>query len=149
MSSQSTKSSNNEGTDKTSNLNDSIKRLVLKDSDCVDNEGGDDSDADDIIDCSRIMLRDLQPGSLTLLTLPVEILMHIFHYLDAKFIANTLTHVCSHFEELFHGDIYWKTRISKQWPKRYPPVYGELFTFEYLCVNLFLNVLAKGQDFVL
>lgn len=68
--------------------------------------------------------------NLILEKLPVEILMHIFNFLDARFIVKTLTKVCVDFEDMFNSDIYWKTRISKQWPKKYPVVPGTYLLYK-------------------
>ncbi|XP_021353870.1 F-box/WD repeat-containing protein 9-like [Mizuhopecten yessoensis] len=81
------------------------------------------------------LLKDLEPGCLTLDTLPAEILMHIFNFLDAKFIVETLGKVCVLFSDLFCEDTYWKLRISKRWPKQFPPVYEENFNWMEACVE--------------
>lgn len=73
--------------------------------------------------------------NLILEKLPVEILMHIFNFLDARFIVKTLTKVCVEFENMFNSDIYWKTRISKQWPKKYPIVPEENFDWREACIE--------------
>lgn len=72
--------------------------------------------------CSPLHLDDL----------PVEVLMYIFSFLDARFILRTLSKVCQLFHDLFSGDMYWKNRISKKWSKRYPPVQSE---YVHICVN--------------
>ncbi|XP_033738875.1 F-box/WD repeat-containing protein 9-like [Pecten maximus] len=84
---------------------------------------------------SFTLLKDLEAEYLTIETLPVEILMHIFNYLDAKFIIETLGQVCVLFRDLFSGETYWKTRLSKRWPKHYPPVYEENFNWTEACVE--------------
>ncbi|KAK3091231.1 hypothetical protein FSP39_018130 [Pinctada imbricata] len=71
---------------------------------------------------------------LTLDTLPVELLMYISNFLDAKFLIHTLSKVCQVFHDLLTRDIYWKTRISKRWPKPYPPVYDEKFSWQEACI---------------
>lgn len=84
---------------------------------------------------SFTLLKDLETDFLTIETLPVEILMHIFNFLDAKFIVETLGKVCVLFKDLFSGDTYWKTRLSKRWPEQYPPVYEENFNWSEACVE--------------
>ena len=71
-----------------------------------------------------------QPGrsvtlEISLATMPVEILLHICHFLEAGVIINTLSKVCQAFHDLFTHEAYWRIRMSKRWPKKYPPVQCE------------------------
>ncbi|KAL3869197.1 hypothetical protein ACJMK2_041907 [Sinanodonta woodiana] len=70
-----------------------------------------------------------------LATLPVELLILISTYLDSKTIIKSLSKVCRAFYELFSADIYWKTRISQRWPKKYPPVAVEDFKWHQGCME--------------
>lgn len=60
-------------------------------------------------------------------SLPLELLMHICSYLDAKFIRDSLSRVSQPFEDILTVDSYWKARISSRWPKIYPAVPGTVF----------------------
>lgn len=82
---------------------------------------------EDGVDITDLQIDDVQYSEepLTLDKLPVEILMYICNFLDAKFLVHSLSKVCRSFQDLFVSDIYWKTRIKKRWPKHYPPVYGK------------------------
>ncbi|XP_060085970.1 F-box/WD repeat-containing protein 9-like [Ylistrum balloti] len=106
------------------NENDEISKLLQE-------SVGEDGDQND----SFTLLKDLEAGCLTLETLPAEILMHIFQFLDAKVIVEVLGNVCVRFKDLFSRETYWKTRISKRWPKQYPPVYEENFNWIEACVE--------------
>jgi len=103
---------------KSETFTESMKNLQETDTDEMD------EDQEEMLS-SRILLLDLQPGCLTLDTLPLEILLHICYFLEAKEIMDSLSNVCVMFNELFNRDTYWKTRICKRWPKPYPPVYGK------------------------
>ena len=71
----------------------------------------DDADVDEV---------DLDDISLTLLTLPPEILWHVFTFLDTRFVITQMSLVCKQLYGLLNDDITWKARISRRWPKRYP-----------------------------
>ncbi|XP_062593768.1 uncharacterized protein LOC134255270 [Saccostrea cucullata] len=92
---------------------------------------------EDGVDITDLQIEDEQRTdvSLTLEKLPVELLMHICSFLDAKFLVHTLSKVCISFQDLFVSDIYWKTRIHKRWPKPYPPVYDENFSWREACAE--------------
>ena len=62
---------------------------------------------------------------LTLDTLPAELFLHICSFLDAKFVIHTLSLVCHYFHGLIHDNTFWKVRIAKRWPKKYPAIPGE------------------------
>lgn len=85
----------------------------------------------DGVDITDTQTEDVQCSDepLTLDKLPVEILMYICSYLDAKFLVHSLSKVCRSFQDLFVSDIYWKIRIKKRWSKPYPTVYSKLSFF--------------------
>lgn len=58
----------------------------------------------------------------TLDTIPIEILLHICTFLEAGEIIGSMSKVCKTFQELFTDESYWRIRIAKRWPKKYPPV---------------------------
>lgn len=59
-----------------------------------------------------------QRNSLSLATLPPELILVIFSYLDARFALNILTGVCKLFHYLLSPESSWKTRFGKRWPQR-------------------------------
>ncbi|KAK7495839.1 hypothetical protein BaRGS_00012829 [Batillaria attramentaria] len=68
-------------------------------------------------------------------TVPVEILLHICDFLEAGVIINTLTKVCQAFQILFTDEIYWRTRMARRWPRKYPPVPYEVESWQDACVE--------------
>ena len=54
--------------------------------------------------------------------LPVEILLQILEYLDAKFIVEVLSQVSTKFHTLSQDESSWRIRLSKRWPGQYPAV---------------------------
>ena len=54
--------------------------------------------------------------------LPVEILLHILQYLDAKFIVEVLSQVSSKLLTLSRDESSWRIRLSERWPGQYPAV---------------------------
>ena len=58
------------------------------------------------------------PNHPWLATLPPEIILVIFSYLDARFTLKVLTRVCKLFYKLLSPESSWKTRFGKQWPNR-------------------------------
>lgn len=91
---------------------------------------------EDGVDITDLQIDDVQYSEepLTLDKLPIEILMYICNFLDAKFLVRSLSKVCRSFQDLFVSDIYWKTRIKKKWPKPYPPVYDDNFCWREACI---------------
>lgn len=57
-------------------------------------------------------------NQLSLATLPPELILVIFSYLDARFALRVLTCVCRLFHNLISPESSWKTRFGKQWPQR-------------------------------
>ena len=64
-------------------------------------------------------------SDLTLDTLPSEIFLHMCSFLDARFVIHTLSQVCRSFHYLIMDDKFWKVRIAKRWPRKYPAIPGE------------------------
>jgi hypothetical protein len=76
---------------------------------------------------------------ITLNTIPVEILLHICDFLEAEVVVDTLARVCQSFFKLFTNETYWRVRMTKLWPKKYPPVDckpGQNFLF--ICSSFFM-----------
>ena len=59
-----------------------------------------------------------QNNHLSLATLPPELILVIFSYLDARFTLQVLTCVCRLFHNLLSPESSWKTRFGKRWPQR-------------------------------
>lgn len=59
-----------------------------------------------------------QNNHLSLATLPPELILVIFSYLDARFTLRVLACVCRLFHNLLSPESSWKTRFGKQWPNR-------------------------------
>ena len=59
-----------------------------------------------------------QNNHLSLATLPPELILVIFSYLDARFTLGVLTCVCRLFHNLLSPESSWKTRFGKRWPQR-------------------------------
>ena len=59
-----------------------------------------------------------QNNHLSLMTLPPELILVIFSYLDARFTLRVLTCVCRLFHNLLSPESSWKTRFGKTWPQR-------------------------------
>ena len=56
--------------------------------------------------------------------LPPEILLHVCSFLDTKFVVNVFANVSQIFWELIMDNTFWKSRLRKRWPKKYPAVSG-------------------------
>ena len=54
----------------------------------------------------------------SLKTLPPELILVIFSYLDARFTLRVMTCVCRLFYNLLLPESSWKTRFGKRWPRR-------------------------------
>ncbi|PFX16947.1 F-box/WD repeat-containing protein 9-like isoform X1 [Stylophora pistillata] len=59
-----------------------------------------------------------QRNSLSLVTLPPELILVIFSFLDARFALSVLTGVCRLFHHLLSPESSWKTRFGKRWRQR-------------------------------
>ena len=59
-----------------------------------------------------------QNNQLSLSTLPPELILVIFSYLDARFTLRVLPRVCRLFYNLLSPESSWKTRFGKRWPHR-------------------------------
>ncbi len=80
---------------------------------------------------------------LTLDTLPSEIFLHICSFLDAKFVIQTLSKVCSLFHDVVNDNIFWKIRLGNRWNKKYPPIPGR---FSHLLCSIYI-FLFKGNNY--
>ena len=79
----------------------------------------------------------------TLETLPTELFQLVCSFLDAKFVSQILSQVCERFHEMINDDIFWKIRIGKRWPKKYPPIPGIVASMIdplYLYTNCMISI---------
>ena len=60
---------------------------------------------------------------LTLTDLPPELLLYVCSFLHARVVACTLSMVSKYFHSIIN-DVFWKVRIGKRWPKKYPAIPG-------------------------
>lgn len=67
---------------------------------------------------TKLTSESVQNYPWSLATLPPELLLVIFSYLDARFTLRVLTCVCRLFHNLLSPESSWKTRFGKRWPKR-------------------------------
>lgn len=80
---------------------------------------------------------DVQEKQLKLDILPSEILLHICSFLDAKIVICRLSLTCRAFYHLMNDPLFWKVRIKKRWPKKYPaiPVNDDEFDWKSACIS--------------
>jgi len=80
--------------------------------------------------------RSTQNNAWSLTTLPPELILVIFSYLDARFTLQVLTGVCRLFHDLLLPESSWKTRFGKRWPKRdNKEDYNHISSWKRLCVQ--------------
>lgn len=69
----------------------------------------------------------------TLDTLPSELLLLIFSYIEAPFLIETVSKVCQKFLILLSSSTYWKTRLTMWYhPCKYPPVPVDNSSFDWM-----------------
>ncbi|XP_074611299.1 F-box/WD repeat-containing protein 9-like [Acropora palmata] len=72
----------------------------------------------------------------SLKTLPPELILVIFSYLDARFTLRVMTCVCKLFYNLLVPESTWKTRFGKQWPQKdNREDYDYISSWKRLCVQ--------------
>ena len=76
------------------------------------------------LDPQRDVSRQDSYVELSLDTLPSELFLHICSFIDAKFVIRTLSKVCKAFHTLIMDNTFWKVRIARRWPKKYPAIPG-------------------------
>ena len=74
------------------------------------------ADCNGYASCEMLQRTSKNPWSIV--TLPPELILVIFSYLDARFTLRVLTCVCRLFYNLLSPESSWKTRFGKQWPRR-------------------------------
>ena len=86
-----------------------------------------------------------QNNHLSLATLPPELILVIFSYLDARFTLCVLARVCRLFHNLLSPESSWKTRFGKQWPNRdRREDYDYISRFVYIPMLIKLDTVSFG-----
>jgi len=69
--------------------------------------------------------------------LPCEVIFHICSFLEAKLLLRSFSLVCKRFHHILSDANFWRARLHRRWPKKYPPVPGLHCHFVYkLAVNV-------------
>lgn len=68
-------------------------------------------------------------------TLPTEILCKIFSLLDAQFIAEVVSKLCTRFAHMLGDDSFWQAKLAATWPKPYPVPVAEDFDWKEACIE--------------
>lgn len=99
---------------------------------------------------SSEMEETLDNDILHLTLLPYEVILHIFSFLDAKFMICTVSKVCRKFHHLINDVNFWKARIRKRWPNKYPAIPGEIYTVVYIrlymCLYIYLCTVVNSKN---
>ncbi|XP_072173221.1 F-box/WD repeat-containing protein 9-like [Diadema setosum] len=80
---------------------------------------------------------DCENGQLTLLSLPGELLLSIFDYLDARQVICELGLVCKELHAIVADNLEWKVRCMKRFHGAYPivPVDDDKFNWKRACIE--------------
>ncbi|XP_795417.3 F-box/WD repeat-containing protein 9 [Strongylocentrotus purpuratus] len=78
-----------------------------------------------------------QGDSWTLLSLPGELLLKVFDFLDARLVIREVGPVCKMFHEIVSDNLEWKVRFKKRWRGVYPvvPVEDDDFNWKLACIE--------------
>ncbi|XP_072043774.1 F-box/WD repeat-containing protein 9-like [Amphiura filiformis] len=116
--------------------NNSDGGLNLRDDERCTVSPSQDEDEDNLYG-ERIEDDDVDGDSipLTLLTLPPEIIWYILAFIDARFVIQQVSLVCKEFCKLVNDDVTWKVRISKRFPKKYPIIPDDEFSWKLACIQ--------------
>nr|XP_054765105.1 uncharacterized protein LOC129271872 [Lytechinus pictus] len=73
----------------------------------------------------------------TLLSLPRELLLKIFDFLDARLVIREVGVVCKMLHEIVSDNLEWKVRFKKRWRGIYPvvPVEDDDFNWKLACID--------------
>lgn len=80
-----------------------------------------------------------QGDSWTLLSLPGELLLKVFDFLDARLVIREVGPVCKMFHQIVSDNLEWKVRFKKRWRGVYPVVPGTYFPFDSDSIQWLLN----------
>ncbi|XP_054764212.2 F-box/WD repeat-containing protein 9-like [Lytechinus pictus] len=85
----------------------------------------------------RISLDSEQREHWTLLSLPRELLLNIFDFLDARLVIREVGLVCKMLHEIVSDNLEWKVRFKKRWRGIYPvvPVEDDDFNWKLACID--------------
>ena len=117
--------------------------LVLESNNC-DNQAATEKEAISEVEPQKDVSRQDSYVELSLDTLPSELFLHICSFIDAKFVIKTLSKVCTAFHTLIMDNTFWKVRIARRWPKKYPAIPGrtrtqiEIILLQQMLVNMAL-----------
>nr|XP_039253522.1 F-box/WD repeat-containing protein 9-like isoform X1 [Styela clava] len=68
-----------------------------------------------------------------LLKLPQEVLLHIFSYIEADYLLNTVSDVCQFLKNLLSNEKYWRIRLFQRFPQPFPIVQGDDLSWKEAC----------------
>uniref|UniRef100_A0A1E1X3H1 Putative cdc4 n=1 Tax=Amblyomma aureolatum TaxID=187763 RepID=A0A1E1X3H1_9ACAR len=68
-------------------------------------------------------------------TLPTEILCKIFTLLDAQFIVEVVSKLCTRFARVLGDDSFWQAKLAATWPNPYPVPVVEDFDWKEACIE--------------
>ncbi|XP_069834007.1 F-box/WD repeat-containing protein 9 [Dendropsophus ebraccatus] len=71
-----------------------------------------------------------------LLLLPLELILHILTYLDARFILTVLPLVCRTFRDIVSEKVTWRVRVQKKVRNNFPVVEQQNFDWPSACIEL-------------
>ncbi|KAG9472647.1 hypothetical protein GDO78_018305 [Eleutherodactylus coqui] len=84
---------------------------------------------------SPVSVEDGEVTSLLLL-LPLELILYILSYLDARFILNVLPLVCRTLRDIVSEEMTWRVRVQKRISCNFPVVEQENFDWTSACIEL-------------
>jgi hypothetical protein len=71
--------------------------------------------------------------------IPTEIYLYICSYLDARCITHSLNSARKRFHEILSDITIWRSRITKRWGTKYPPVPEDPNKFNWRLAGVFIE----------